>query len=196
MPIIDRLRARGRQQMRWALPVWFLTRVTAVLPDSMPACRLRGRLLRPFIHSCGPGLLVGRDVTMLNTERLQVGRDVYFAKGAWINAAGGMDVEDEVVIGPYVTISTLKHGFKDGSAHRGGSHAESVNIGRGTWLAAHVSVASGSRIGSGCLIAANSAVSGAISPNTIAGGVPARVIKANDVDAGPYTSAMDIAADE
>ncbi|MHC5061003.1 MAG: acyltransferase [Planctomycetota bacterium] len=90
---------------------------------------------------------------------------------------GGLTIEDEVVIGPYVVISTGTHGFKDNSVRFGGTVMQPVVIGRGTWLAAHTVVRAGVNIGSGVLVAGNAAVSKDVPDNVIVGGVPAKIIK-------------------
>ena len=52
-----------------------------------------------------------------------------------------------------------------------------VSIGKGAWIAAHVTILAGTIIGEGALVAANSVVSKAVDNLTIVGGVPARKIK-------------------
>jgi len=116
-------------------------------------------------------------VRLLNSHNIEIGNDVYIAYYAWLNGLGGLIIEDEVVIGPYVTISTLAHCYKNGSFRFGGAKTESVRIGRGSWLAAHVSVSHGVTIGAGCLIAANAAVTNDVPPGMMVGGVPAKVIR-------------------
>jgi acetyltransferase-like isoleucine patch superfamily enzyme len=162
--------------VRWALPVWLICLLTEVLPDNRIAITLRGALLRPFIARAGKGLRVGRGVTLLNTDRLELGDDVWISHGAWVNALGRVYIEDEVLVGPYVTISSLRHEFRDGSARFGGTSAAPVRIGRGAWLASHVSVSMGADVGAGSVVAANSSVSKAIRSGVVAVGVPARVI--------------------
>ena len=169
--------ATGRAQLRWALPVWFILLCTEVLPDNRASISLRGALLRPFIYRCGAGFQVGRGVTLLNTDRLVIGENVYLARGTWLNALGQIHIGDQVVFGPYVTVSSLRHEFRENSVRFGGASVGRVRVGDGSWLAAHVSVAMGSSIGSGVLVAANSAVAGSIPDKVVAGGVPARVIK-------------------
>ena len=177
-------------QLRWALPIWLVGLLTNWLPDNRITLRLRGALARPFIRKCGRGLRLGSHVTLLNTNRLEVGDNVYLARGTWLNCMGGMTVEDEVSLAPYVVISTLQHVFKDGSVHKGGSIARPVTIGRGSWLAAHVSVKCGVRIGKGNLVAANACVVKDTPDNVVVGGVPAKVIGPNqDGEAEFYSRA-------
>lgn len=173
------LLAELKHQLRWALPLRAVQLATSWFPDNSVALRVRGALARPFIANCGRGFQLGRDVTLLNTYALGIGDDVYIAKGAWLNAMGGLQLDDQVVVAPYVVISTLQHVFKDGSVRFGGSIARSVKIGKGTWLAAHSSVKCGVSVGDGVLVAANSCVVNDVEPRMVVGGVPARAIGPN-----------------
>lgn len=184
--------ARLRQQVRYAVPMWLVLRLTGWFPDNGPACLVRGTLLRPFVASAGKRLRVGRDVTLLNTERLIVGEDVYIAKGCWINAAGRVELATQVMLGPYVVISSMVHGFVDGSAFGAGSSARSVHIGRGSWLAAHVTVSAGASVGSGCAVAANATVIDHIPDDSLAAGVPARRLRSNLLGPGEVKRSTDI----
>lgn len=167
-------------QLRWALPLWFVGLLTNWLPENRIVLRFRGSLVRPFLSHCGRNFQLGAYVTLRETHRMSVGNDVYIARGAWMNAAGGLTVEDEVVLGPYVVISTTQHVFRDRSVRFGGNIARPVVIGRGTWIGAHASVKCGTRIGQGSLIAANAFVSRDLPDRVIAGGVPAEIIKPNE----------------
>ena len=167
-------------QLRWALPIWLVGLLTNWMPDNRVTLRLRGALARPFIRKCGRRFLLGAHVTLLNTNRLEVGDNVYLARGAWFNCMGGLAIEDEVSFGPYVVISTLQHVFRNGSVHGGGSVAAPVRIGRGSWLAAHVSVKCGVTIGKGNLVAANACVVRDTPDHVVVGGVPAKVIGPNE----------------
>ena len=168
-----------RFQLRWALPLWFVGLLTNWLPDNRIASRLRGMLARPFIRSCGERFLLGANVTLLNTNRLFIGNDVYIARGTWLNCMSGLTLEDEVTVAPYVVMSTLQHVFRDGSVHGGGSIGKPIVVGKGTWLAAHVSVKCGVTIGKGNLVAANACVVSDTPDHVIVGGVPGKVIGPN-----------------
>lgn len=166
-------------QIRWALPLWFVGLLTNWLPDNRAVCRLRGILASPFIGHCGRRVRLGQHVTLGGSNRLSIGDDVYLAQGVWLNALMGMTVEDEVIMGPYVVISTAQHVFRDGSVRFGGSIGGAVRIGRGAWLAAHSTVKCGVHVGEGSLVAANAAVTKDVPPHTIVGGVPAKILGEN-----------------
>ncbi|RYJ45592.1 acyltransferase [Flavobacterium beibuense] len=169
-----------KNQLFYVLPLWFVQLITNWLPDNRLVIGFRGWLAHFFIKECGKRFQLGRDVTLLNTSNLRIGDDVYIAKGSWLNAMGGLSIEDEVVIAPYVVVSTLQHVFKDNSVRFGGSIAGEVHIGKGTWLAAHSSVKCGVTIGKGNLVAANSFVVKSTKDNVILSGVPAVFVKKNE----------------
>lgn len=161
---------------RYDMPVWFVSILTNGWPDNRLTIRLRGLLFRPFIFRCGKHFEIAKWVQLKSTHCLTIGDNVYIASGVWLNAMGSITIEDEVVMGPYVAISSGTHTFKDNSVRFGGTVMEPVVIGKGTWLAAHVVVKAGVKIGRGVLVAANAAVAGDIPDNVIAGGVPAKIL--------------------
>lgn len=167
-------------QLRFNLPFSFLSFLTSFLPDNRYSIKIRGKILKPFIFKCGKNFQIGRDVTILNSNNIEIGNTVYIAKGTWINAKGGMKLEDEVLISPYVIISTMQHTFKNNSARFGKSLEGKVTIGKGSWIASHVHIKQGVQIGCGCLIAANSSVIKNVDDFSVSGGVPAKHIKINE----------------
>ena len=164
-------------QLRWNLPVWFIGFFTSFLPDNRYSIKIRGTLMRPFIKRCGKNFQLGGGVTLLNTYNLEIGDNVYIARGTWINSMGGLRIEDEVVIAPYVIISTMQHQFKNYSVRFAPSIKGEVLIGKGSWIAGHASIKCGVKVGQGNLIAANSFVASDTDDNYIYGGVPAKKIK-------------------
>lgn len=168
-----------KNQLRYVLPLWLVLLITNWMPDNRFSIRIRGRLAKPFFKKCGKRLELGRDLTLLNSYNIEIGDDVYIAKGTWLNGLEGLYISNEVVIAPYVVISTMQHTFKNKSVRFGGSLGAKVIIGNGTWLASHVSVKCGVTIGSGCIIGANSFVVSDTMNDTICGGVPAKFIKEN-----------------
>ncbi|MEK4555301.1 acyltransferase [Jeotgalicoccus sp. FSL K6-3177] len=166
-------------QIRYNIPFSLISSLTSFLPDNRYSIKIRGKLLKPFLRQCGKNFQIGRDVTILNTNNIFIGDDVYIAKGSWLNCKGKLVIDDEVLLAPYVTISTLQHGFKNNSFRFAESQSGSVRIGRGSWITAHCSIKQGVTIGEGSLIAANSSVIKDVDAFTIVGGVPAKFIKEN-----------------
>lgn len=155
----------------------FVMVTTSILGDNTPALRLRGWLVSWCFKSCGKRLRVSTGVRINSTTNMTVGNDVWFGYSCWINATGGVTLEDEVMVGPFNVVVTTAHTYHNGS-YRFGKHAFApVFIGRGTWTAGHVTIAKGIRIGRGVLIAAGAAVTKDIPDYCIAGGIPAKVLR-------------------
>ena len=189
---MSRFNKEIKYQLRYGLPFWSMSLALNWLPDIGPITRIRGLLLSPILPGKPRKLLMGRDVTLLSIDRLKLGSNVYIAKGSWINAVGGIEFEDEVVLAPYVVMSSNNHGFKDGSVQRGGAHPAPIKIQFGTWVAAHAVVTAGVTVGGGNLIAANSVVTKNTSDNMIVAGVPAKEIKVRIDNPSDITSKHDI----
>lgn len=162
---------------RYDLPTHFALLLTNWLPDNVIFLRLRGWLVSHFLGGCGSNLRLGRNITFYNPSRIKIGSDVYIAYGCWFMAGEQITVEDQVLFGPYCVVVSSDHARSELSFRYGKPKLRPIYIGRGAWVAAHVTVTAGVSIGSGSLIAANSVARGEIPPNVLAAGQPVRVVK-------------------
>lgn len=170
------------------LPLWFIGLLTNWLPENPLTCRLRGFLSSPFFKKCGKNFQYGARVRFLAPYEIEIGNHVYIAAGCWLGGAGKLVLQDEVIIGPYTIIATAVHKFKDNSARFAGAKRAPVQIGKGSWLAAHVVVNPGVTIGRGNLIGANAVVTKDTPENVFVAGVPARVISQRKDNPGEVKS--------
>jgi acetyltransferase-like isoleucine patch superfamily enzyme len=113
-------------------------------------------------------------VTINFTNRVEIGSDVFLAIGCWLQAQGGIVLEDEVQLGPYAVLASSDHVQIDGTYRFGASKLAPIRISRGSWIAAHATVTKGVVIGRGALLAANSVATRDVPAFTMAAGVPAR----------------------
>jgi maltose O-acetyltransferase len=162
--------------MRVVQYLWFhfITVATSWLPDLRPVLRVRGFLMRPSFKSCGGNLQVARRVTINFTNRVEIGSDVFLGMGCWLQAQGGIVLEDEVQLGPYAVLVSSDHIQLNGTYRFGSSSLAPIRISQGSWIAAHATVTKGVNIGRGALLAANSVATRDIPAFTMAAGVPAR----------------------
>ncbi|MBK9120763.1 MAG: acyltransferase [Phycisphaerales bacterium] len=165
--------------MRLLKYLWFhlVMTCTAWMSDVRPILKLRGWLARPAFARCGRDLQIAHNVTINFPNMLSFGSHVYLGPGSWLHCAGGVTLEDEVQLAPYVVLITGNHRLANGSYRYGKGQRAPIRIGRGSWLAAHVTVTAGVSVGRGTLVAANAVVTKDLPDFVIAGGVPARVIK-------------------
>ena len=91
-------------------------------------------------------------------------------------SAGGIEVEDNVQIGPGVTIVTTNHDFHDHNTLICGK----VTIKRNVWIGCRVTIMPGVTVGENAVVAGGAVVTKDVPANSVVGGVPAKVIKTID----------------
>jgi acetyltransferase-like isoleucine patch superfamily enzyme len=107
---------------------------------------------------------------------IRVGRNVFVNQNCTFYDLGGLDIADDVMIGPNVSILTSSHPIEP-SWRRASVIAKPIVIERNVWIAAGATIIGGVTIGENSVVAAGSVVTRDVSPNTLVGGNPARVIR-------------------
>jgi len=148
----------------------------AIIPEGPLGDRERGRLMEPFLKSCGKNFKLASQALIYNPNSLEVGNDVYIGFNTYLGQ-GRIILKDEVIIGNFVSITASNHLKKNGSFRFGGYKAEEIVIGRGSWIGASACILAGVEIGNGTLVAAGSVVTKSFGDNLVIGGCPARIIK-------------------
>ncbi len=92
---------------------------------------------------------------------------------------GGITIDEGALIGHNVVLATINHDL-DPSKRQSMSYAP-IHIGKNVWIGANATVLAGVTIGDGAVVAAGAVVTKNVEPNTIVGGVPAKVIKKLEV---------------
>ncbi|MEI3843081.1 MULTISPECIES: acyltransferase [unclassified Microbacterium] len=109
---------------------------------------------------------------------IEIGVGVYINRDAYIRP--NTTIGDRVNIGPFVRLITDTHEIGSSSRRAGPGRFDSITIGDGVWIGAAVTVLGGVTIGAGAIVAAGAVVTADVPPNTMVGGVPARVIRSLD----------------
>jgi len=109
-------------------------------------------------------------------ENIRVGRNVFINQNCTMYDLGGIDIADDVMIGPNVNIITSSHPIEP-AERRAYVIAKPIVIERNVWIAAGVTVIGGVTVGENSVVAAGSIVTNDVPPNTFVAGNPARVIR-------------------
>jgi acetyltransferase-like isoleucine patch superfamily enzyme len=111
--------------------------------------------------------------------RLTIGDDSNLSNGCIIDLCGDVTIGNTVAIAHNCSIFTHDHVYTDKSvaAWKGGVIVKPVIIEDGAWVGSNVTILPGVKIGSRAVVAAGSVVTKDIPPETIYGGVPAKLIK-------------------
>ena len=88
--------------------------VGLLVPNYGWGLRFRGRWVQWTLKSHGKGLKISSMVNIYNPSRLSVGDNVYIGHGTYIGD-GDITIDDEVVIGPFCSVTGGNHRFKEGS---------------------------------------------------------------------------------
>lgn len=112
-------------------------------------------------------------------EKLTIGKNVGIAANAFISMRGPVTIGDDTIFGPNVAIHAENHNFDDiqKPIRMQGATRKGIIIGKDCWIGSNVKILDGVKIGDGCIIAAGAVVNKDIPNYSIAGGVPAKVIK-------------------
>ncbi|MDB5011281.1 MAG: hypothetical protein JWQ06_2070 [Mucilaginibacter sp.] len=113
---------------------------------------------------------------------ITIGNRTGISARAYLAGQGGITIGSDVIMGPNVQIFSENHNFSDLSLtiKEQGVTKEAVTIGNNCWIGAGTIILAGVNIGDGCVIAAGSVVTKSMPANSIAAGVPAKVIKSRE----------------
>ena len=112
--------------------------------------------------------------------RLSIGERGFFNIGCFVDLADAITIEEGVTFGPQVMLITGTHEIGPLDRRAGPLKPLPIKIGKGAWLGARSLVLPGITIGEGAVVGAGSVVTKDVQPNTIVGGVPAKVIRTVD----------------
>lgn len=109
-------------------------------------------------------------------NEIRVGQNVFINQNCTFYDLGGLDIGDDVMIGPNVSIITAGHPL-DPLQRRAVTIGKPIVIERNVWIAAGATIIGGVTIGENSVVAAGSVVTRNVPANTLVGGNPARVIR-------------------
>jgi len=110
---------------------------------------------------------------------IKIGNNVGIGEFAYLGGAGGLTIGNNVIVGQYFSCHPENHNFDD--LHQlirlQGTSRKGIEIGDNCWIGSKVTILDGVQIGEGSIVAAGSVVNKSYPPNSIIGGVPAKLLK-------------------
>jgi acetyltransferase-like isoleucine patch superfamily enzyme len=141
-----------------------------MVPFSIPFRRL---LAENIFGSCGPAFLCEENVRFNFGRYIEVGESVFFNRGCFLDAKGGIVVGNEVALGEDVKIFT--------HAHSEASHIERtyqpVEICDYAKIYSGATLMPGVTVGKQAIVGAGAMVTHDVPENTVVAGIPAKVIR-------------------
>ncbi len=140
---------------------------------------LRWKVYRKHFGKVGSYATIHVDVRIRNIQYLELGEGCHLGESNMLQAGGGIEMGDNVLLGPGVKIWSANHVFDDVETPiiDQGFEYKRVIIGSNVWIGANAFIMPGAVIGDGCVISAGSVIGGkTIPPYKILAGNPARII--------------------
>jgi maltose O-acetyltransferase len=126
---------------------------------------------------------LGSHVHFEPTFRCEFGRNIFLGNNFYANFdcvmldGGRIEIGDDVLFGPRVSIYTSNHAFDPYERAAGGCYAKPVKIGSRVWVGGGVHITQGVTIGDNTIIGAGSVITRDIPAGVVAAGAPCRVLR-------------------
>jgi acetyltransferase-like isoleucine patch superfamily enzyme len=141
----------------------------AINPEEIT--QILSRILDKELH----GVTVFTPLYINYGKRVTIGKNVFINFDCTFLALGGITIEDDVLIGPKVSLITENHPLNP--EERKGLTGKPILIKKNAWICANATILPGVTIGENAVVAAGAVVSKDVPDNTIVGGIPAKFIK-------------------
>ncbi len=111
-------------------------------------------------------------------KSISLGKNVFINHGCSFLDLGGITIEDDVMVGPKVNITSENHPVE--VRRRKSMVPAKVIIRKNAWIGAGATILPGVTVGENSVVAAGALVNKDVPPNSVVAGVPAKVIKQLD----------------
>lgn len=141
---------------------------------TMPMTEEYNRLVSElFMGNIGEGSRVMSPLTVVRGNRVKIGRNVVVMNNSLFMSAGGITIEDDVMVAANVQLISNNHDLYDHQILT----CKPVRLKRNCWIGAGATILPGITVGENAVVAAGAVVTKDVEDNTIVGGNPAKVIK-------------------
>lgn len=153
--------SRGASRAKEAL--WMVVSGT-LFGSWLPGSGWRVKLLRAFGATVGQGAVIKPHVTIKFPWRLTIGDHVWIGERAWIDNLAEVTIGSHSCISQSAYLCTGSHDWTDPEF---GLITRPIQIGNGCWVGARSSLAPGTTMEDGSILAMNTLGTGRLAANTI-----------------------------
>lgn len=145
-----------------------------------------------YLHACPGGIDIGDDAFVMHNSELHVfnfrnlqnafiriGARSFVGESVIVRGQGGVSIGEAVLIGPRAQILAINHNYGDPATPilDQGITCKGIVIEDGAWIGAGALILDGVRVGRNAVVGAGAVVTKDIPANSVAVGVPARVVE-------------------
>ena len=139
--------------------------------------QVREQVLRKILGAMGENVFFEPSFRCEFGFHIHIGNDFYANFDCVMLDGGGIEIGDNVLLGPRVGIYTTRHTYDPKERAAGACFAKPVKIGSNVWIGGGVHIDCGVTVGDNSIIGAGSVITRDIPANVVAAGVPCRVIR-------------------
>lgn len=159
--------------MRWHKRVW----VNGVVGSNLIPARIRPRLLRLAGHDVQDGVGIAAGMTLLHEPKLTIAAPTNINGDCLVASYVEVTIGPRVALGPRVSLIAGSHELGPSSGRAGKVVNQPIVIDEGAWIGAGATILGGVTVGRGAVVHAGSVVTKDVPPDSIVGGVPAKVVR-------------------
>ena len=126
-----------------------------------------------FLGNIGEGSRVMPPITVVRGNKVKIGRNVVIMNNALMMAAGGITIDDDVMVAANSQLISNNHDLYDHAVLT----CKPVHLKRNCWIGAGATILPGVTVGENAVVAAGAIVTRDVEDNTVVAGNPAKVIK-------------------
>ena len=141
--------------------------------NTMPMTEEYERLMREIFPDMGEGSLIYAPLTAVRPHMVKIGARVVVLNNCLMMAAGGIILEDDVMIAANAQLISNNHDLYA----RNIITCKKVTIKRKAWIGAGSTILPGITVGVNAVVGAGSVVTKDVPDNTIAAGNPTKIIR-------------------
>ncbi len=143
--------------------------------------RLRAAVYRLCGVRVGGGTMILGTMTLSGSgpvwKRFTLGENCLVTTPLFADLGTEISVGSNVALGHHVILITSQHDMSHSERRCGALSHAPIRIEDGCWIGARATVLPGVTVGAGSVVAAGAVVASNVPPNTLVGGVPAKIIK-------------------
>ena len=143
------------------------------LNHTMPYTEEYDTILHELLGEIGEGSRLLAPTTIVRGKNVKIGKRVTVMNNSLFMSAGGITIEDDVLVAANAQLISNNHDPEE--------HAiltcKPVVLKRNCWIGAGATILPGVTVGENAIVGAGAVVTKDVEPNTVVGGIPAKLIK-------------------
>ncbi|MBR1379391.1 MAG: galactoside O-acetyltransferase [Bacteroidaceae bacterium] len=143
------------------------------LNHTMPYTDEYNSLLKELLGEMGEGSRVMPPTTVVRGQNVKIGKNVVVMTNSLFMSAGGITIEDDVLVAANAQLISNNH---DPEEHQILT-CKPVVLKRNCWIGDGATILPGVTVGENAIVGAGAVVTKDVEPNTVVGGIPAKLIK-------------------